>query len=235
MNRTLLMATLLLLSACAAPIAPTISSATPQPTSTAGSSTAGGSATSPAVTATATTDITAAATGPDLFSENDITLATPVCDGTLTPELTEGPYYKSGSPEAQIVFQDGMPGTKLIVVGYVLDANCNPIPGAWLDFWQADGSGSYDNQAYTLRGHQYTDDKGRYFLETVVPADYPARTQHIHVKVQAPGGQVITSQLFFPGSPRNSTDNIYTPATQVTIEDRGDYQIAYYNFVLSSN
>ena len=168
----------------------------------------------------------------DTFVQNGITLEAPVCDGTFTPEQTEGPYYKEGSPEQSILYEDGMRGTRLIVVGYVLDANCQPVPGAWLDFWQADGNGEYDNAGYTLRGHQFTDEQGRYFLETVFPGEYPGRTQHIHVKVQPPGGQIITSQLYFPGSAGNTTDGIFTSATLVAIEDKGDYQVAYYNFVL---
>jgi protocatechuate 3,4-dioxygenase beta subunit len=127
-----------------------------------------------------------------------------------------------------------MEGIRLIVVGYVLGADCQPIPGAWLDFWQADANGVYDNQGYTLRGHQFTDEQGRYFLETVMPGEYSVRTAHIHVKVQAPGGQILTSQLYFPGSGGNTSDSIFTPATQVVMEDRGDHQLAYYNFVLHS-
>ena len=127
-----------------------------------------------------------------------------------------------------------MSGTRLLVVGYVLDSSCAPIPGAWLDFWQADGDGNYDNQGYTLRGHQFSDEQGRYFLETVVPAAYSVRTQHIHVKAQPPGGGVLTSQLYFPGSPGNSTDTIFTPSTELTLQDHGDYQVGFYNFVLGT-
>src|SRR5215208_4059356 len=38
---------------------------------------------------------------------------------SVTPELTEGPYYKASSPEQANLYQDGMPGTKLVLVGYV--------------------------------------------------------------------------------------------------------------------
>jgi protocatechuate 3,4-dioxygenase beta subunit len=183
--------------------------------------------------ATAFTTAPAAATS-GYFTRSGIGLTAPTCDGSFTPEQTEGPFYKGGSPEANILYQSGMTGTRLIVVGYVLDADCQPIPGAWLDFWQADASGTYDNQGYALRGHQYTDEQGRYYLETVMPGEYPGRTQHIHVKVQAPGGQVLTTQLYFPGSAGNSSDSIYDPATQVTIEDHGDYQLAVYNFVINA-
>ncbi len=92
-----------------------------------------------------------------------------------------------------------MGGTKIIVTGYVLTTDCEPIANAWLDFWQADDQGAYDNAGYRLRGHLFADETGRYTLETIVPGEYPGRTPHIHVKVQAPNGQILTSQIYFPG------------------------------------
>jgi protocatechuate 3,4-dioxygenase beta subunit len=163
---------------------------------------------------------------------NGIGLAEPACDGTLTPEQGEGPYYIAGSPERYSLLEPDMAGTRLLVVGYVLDAGCQPIPGALLDFWQANDAGEYDNAGYTLRGRQFTDPQGRYFLETIVPAEYPGRPQHIHVKVQPPGGEVLTSQLYFPGSNGGGSSALFSPETVVTIEDRGDYRVAYYNFVV---
>src|SRR5439155_751695 len=81
--------------------------------------------------------------------------------------------------------------------------------GGLLGFWQADASGNYDNRGYTLRGHQFADDAGQYHLETVVPGLYPGRTRHIHVKVQAPNGPVLTTQLYFAGEARNASDSIF--------------------------
>jgi protocatechuate 3,4-dioxygenase beta subunit len=83
-----------------------------------------------------------------------------------------------------------MPGEQLLVAGYVLDQNCQPIQNAWLDFWQADANGAYDNTGYVLRGHQFTDGQGRYYLETVLPGEYPGRPPHIHLKIQPPNGTV---------------------------------------------
>lgn len=95
-----------------------------------------------------------------------------------------------------------MQGEVLKVVGYVLDANCQPIANAWLDFWQADANGEYDNAGYILRGHQFTDSQGRYQLETIMPGLYSSRPiRHIHVKVQPPGGSILTTQLYFPEQP----------------------------------
>jgi protocatechuate 3,4-dioxygenase beta subunit len=168
----------------------------------------------------------------DLFVANFITLPAPVCNGP-TPEQTEGPYYTPNTPERNILFESGMAGERLIVVGYVLDTNCQPIPNAWLDFWQADANGVYDNAGYTLRGHQFSDNQGRYFLETVLPGEYPGRTEHIHVKVQAPHGTIHTSQLYFPNVAANPSDGIFNPVLIVALEEREGYYVAYFNFVIT--
>ncbi len=157
---------------------------------------------------------------------------TPGCSGNITPSLTEGPYYKAGSPERTSLLEPGISGTKLTITGYVFDKNCQPVSHAWLDFWQADASGVYDNAGYRLRGHQFTGQDGRYQLETVVPGEYPGRTVHIHVKVQSPGGLVLTTQLFMPGVARNSSDSIFNQALVMNAQDAPGGKTATYNFVL---
>jgi protocatechuate 3,4-dioxygenase beta subunit len=153
----------------------------------------------------------------------------------LTPAMTEGPYFKANSPERASLLEQGMTGTRLTLSGYVLTADCQPIPGSLLDFWQADDKGNYDNAGYRLRGHQFSDSSGHYQLETVVPGLYPGRTEHIHVKVQPPGGPELTTQLFFPGVAENERDSIFSVQLLLTVESqsRGEMQ-ATYNFVVSS-
>jgi protocatechuate 3,4-dioxygenase beta subunit len=168
----------------------------------------------------------AASSNNDVFSQTGITLPAPgeACTG-LTQAQTEGPYYKANTPERNSLIEERMQGTRLILVGYVLDQNCQPLLNAWLDFWQADANGTYDNAGYRLRGHQFTDAQGRYYLETILPGLYSSRPiEHIHVKVQPEGGQVITSQLYFPQQP--------VEGLTVTLEDRGDHMVGYFNFVI---
>jgi protocatechuate 3,4-dioxygenase beta subunit len=155
------------------------------------------------------------------------------CNGTLTPALTEGPYYKAGSPERSSLLETGMSGTKITITGYVYDKNCQPISHAWLDFWQADAAGVYDNSGYRLRGHVYTDASGKYQIETVIPGEYPGRTEHIHVTLQAPGGPMLTTQIFFPGVARNSSDAIFNQALVVNLQDTTTGKIATLDFVLN--
>lgn len=151
----------------------------------------------------------------------------------FTPAMTEGPYYSANPPERTSLIEPGMTGQKLVLTGYVLDADCTPVPGALVDFWQADAEGNYDNSGYRLRGKQFTDAGGRYTLETVVPGLYPGRTAHIHVKVQAPGGPLLTSQLFFPGEAQNQTDRIFDPALLVEMQPAADGFTGTFNFVVN--
>lgn len=162
--------------------------------------------------------------------------AAPDCaqPNSLTPSVTEGPYFKANSPERTSLLGSGVTGTKLVLTGYVLTADCKPVAHALLDFWQANASGEYDNTGYTLRGHQYTDASGRYQLETIVPGLYPGRTEHIHVKVQPPNGPVLTTQLFFPGVANNQSDGIFDQKLLMNIQDTGNGKAAIFNFVVNA-
>ena len=97
----------------------------------------------------------------------------------------------------------------------MLSADCKPVADALLDVWHSDERGEYDNRGFRYRGHQYADAQGRYRLETIVPAEYPGRTRHIHVKVQAPGGRILTTQLYFPGDAGNRRDGLYRPELEM--------------------
>ncbi|MFG2872198.1 carbohydrate-binding protein [Streptomyces sp. NPDC048338] len=160
---------------------------------------------------------------------------TPTCDDgdDPTPAQTEGPYFKPASPLRTSLLEPGTPGTRLTVTGYVFGLACKPIGGVLMDFWQADVNGAYDNTGYRFRGHQFTDSTGAFALTTVVPGLYPGRTRHIHVKVQAPGRPVLTTQLYFPGEPRNNTDTIFDPRLLMTVRDAGGAKEAAYDFVLN--
>jgi protocatechuate 3,4-dioxygenase beta subunit len=153
-------------------------------------------------------------------------------EGAPTPSHIEGPYYKLKSPLRTSLLEHGMAGTRLVLKGRVLATDGTPIRGALVDFWQADASGVYDNEGYRLRGHQFTDEQGRYALETIVPGNYPGRTAHIHVKVQAPGQPVLTTQLFFPEDPRNRTDWLYKPGLLMQVQDAAHGREAVFDFVL---
>lgn len=124
-------------------------------------------------------------------------------------------------------------GTRLTLTGFVFGITCQPIANALVDFWQADGRGVYDNAGYRFRGHQFTDAQGRYTLTTIVPGLYPGRTRHIHVKVQAPAKPILTTQLYFPGEPRNATDSLFNPELLMTMRTVGNARECTFDFVLN--
>lgn len=159
---------------------------------------------------------------------------TPACDDDddMTPATTEGPFYTPSSPERTSLIEPGMAGTQMVLTGYVLSTDCAPVTSALVDFWHADDAGVYDNEGYRLRGHQFTDDQGRYTLETIVPGLYPGRTRHFHVKVQAPNGPVLTTQLFFPNEPENERDAIFRPDLLMAMQQNSDHQAAAFDFVV---
>jgi protocatechuate 3,4-dioxygenase beta subunit len=160
---------------------------------------------------------------------------TPACpdDDDVTPAQTEGPFYTPNSPERRSLREPGITGTPLVVAGYVLTTDCRPIAGALLDFWHCDDAGVYDNVGYRLRGHQFSDDAGRYHLETILPAVYTGRTRHIHVKVQPPNQPVLTTQLYFPDEPANQIDGIFRPELVMAVQDDTAGKVATFAFVLS--
>ena len=129
--------------------------------------------------------------------------------GKPTPRQTEGPFFKPQSPERNALVEGK--AASLLVTGRVLGPDCKPVAHALLDFWHADEKGEYDNQGFGYRGHQFTDADGRYRLETIMPAEYPGRARHLHVKVQRPGGRILTTQLYFPNNPTNERDGIFSP------------------------
>jgi protocatechuate 3,4-dioxygenase beta subunit len=159
---------------------------------------------------------------------------TPACNDhdDPTPPQTEGPYFKPDSPERSSLMEAGITGTKLILTGQVLNTNCKPVAKALLDWWHADSAGNYDNSGFKHRGHQYTDQQGNFKLETIVPGLYPGRTRHLHVKVQAPGQKVLTTQLYFPDEAKNQRDGIFNQALLMHTKPAPDKVDATYNFVL---
>jgi len=161
---------------------------------------------------------------------------TPDCgdDDEPTPAETAGPFFTPNSPRRTSLIEPGLRGTRLVVEGRVVTRGCHPVAGALLDFWQADDRGDYDNVGFRLRGHQFADADGRFRLETIEPGVYPGRTRHIHVRVQAPEGRVLTTQLYFPGEPRNRTDGLFRRDLLLAMADGSSGRFGRFHFVLDS-
>lgn len=138
----------------------------------------------------------------------------------------EGPYYVPDAPqlpaEATLPMRDGEAGTPLLFQGKVTSVGGTPLSGATVEIWHADNDGYYSQFApglpeWNLRGHVVADDQGNFKIHTIQPAPYQIPTDgscgrliaaagwhawrpaHLHLKVSAPGHQLITTQLYFQG------------------------------------
>ena len=160
--------------------------------------------------------------------------ATPAChDGDeLTLGQSEGPFFKPRSPQRSDLRESGARGRLLELSGFVLSKNCRPLRGAVIDLWHADENGEYDNSGFRYRGHVTTGPEGTFRFRTIMPAVYAGRTRHYHVKVQAPGSRLLTTQLYFPNEPSNLRDGLFRPELLMKVADAGDGLSGKFDFVL---
>src|SRR3954447_7668207 len=159
----------------------------------------------------------------------------PACvdDSDVTPSQTEGPYFTPHSPEKRDFARDAPGGERMTIAGCVITQNCKPVGRALVELWHADQPGTYDNSGFKLRGHQFTAAEGRWGFDTIVPGLYPGRTRHYHLKVQRPGGSVLTTQLYFPGEPANDRDGLFDPVLLLDIVEASDGKLGRYDFVVA--
>jgi protocatechuate 3,4-dioxygenase beta subunit len=137
-------------------------------------------------------------------------------------------YAKSGEPV----------GERIIVHGFVLDGTARPVPGALVEFWQANASGRYRHRNDTYIGsidpnfggcgRCITDAEGRYVFRTVKPGPYPFRNRvndwrpaHIHFSVFGSGfAQRLITQMYFEGDPLIRHDAIINTIPDAAARDR---------------
>ena len=138
----------------------------------------------------------------------------------LLPEKTAGPFPLDRQLDRRDI-TEGLPGQPLRLGLRVVDAHCDPVPGASVEIWQCDATGDYsafrddgggkDAAAGTtfLRGTQPATADGIVEFATLYPGWYRGRAVHIHLRVHRAGETVLTSQLFFPD---DYTDTVYAAA-----------------------
>ena len=159
---------------------------------------------------------------------------TPVCrDGDeATLSETAGPFYKPRSPHRNSLIEPGDAARPMRLSGRVLSTHCKPVAGALIDIWHADARGRYDLQGFRYRGHFFADGQGAYDIATIVPGIYEGRTRHIHVRVQPPGGAILTTQLYFPGEKANAWDGLFERALLMRTAADAALLTATFSFVL---
>lgn len=154
--------------------------------------------------------------------------------GGATEGSNLGPFYLDDAPTKPLGadLAVGRNGACVLVHGKVTDSLHNPLPGAIVDTWQADSSGTYPIQEqgqdkYDLRGVFTCDDQARYYYTTVLPKPYTVpydgpvgellragnrhawRTAHLHYIVRAPGMNAITTEIFFENTDYLENDAVF--------------------------
>ncbi len=162
--------------------------------------------------------------------------ATPSCHDGDEPTIreTEGPFFKPRSPERSDLREANTKGSHIELSGFVLTRSCHPLRGAVVDLWHADENGEYDNIGFRYRGHVITSADGAFRFRTIVPAIYPGRTRHYHVKVQAPSSRLLTTQLYFPNEPANLRDGLFKHELLMRVTDTGDGSAGRFDFILNT-
>jgi protocatechuate 3,4-dioxygenase beta subunit len=158
--------------------------------------------------------------------------ATPACDDHPTLRQMDGPFYKPRSPEHADLIEPDARARPVELVGAVLTRTCKPVARALVDIWHADENGDYDETGFRYRGHVFTDANGLYRFRTIVPALYPGRTRHYHVKVFVPSRPVLTTQLYFPDEPMNRRDGLFRRELLMRMAAAQDGLAARFDFVL---
>jgi hydroxyquinol 1,2-dioxygenase len=145
-----------------------------------------------------------------------------------------GPFFREDRPtlEQGADISGGVPGTPLLVRATVVDHAGKAVPGAAFDVWHSDADGHYDSDVPGLdgpamRGTFHTDDSGQVTFRTVAPASYPIpadgpvgelmrtthrsvmRPAHVHVRIEAPGFQQVTTMLFRHDDPHVAADPVF--------------------------
>ena len=145
----------------------------------------------------------------------------------------EGPYYIENAPElpwnGTIPMREDEPGTPMKFHGQVRSTDGTPLKDAKVELWHADNDGFYSQFApgipeWNLRGTWIVNDNAEFEMNSIQPAPYQIPTDgacgqliaaagwhawrpaHLHLKVSAPGHELLTAQLYFPGDPHNDDD-----------------------------
>ncbi|KZO96942.1 aromatic compound dioxygenase [Calocera viscosa TUFC12733] len=161
-------------------------------------------------------------------------VAHPHPDGA-TESCEEGPFFTVDAPElpsGTSLVKDGTLGEALYFESTVKNLQGEPIKGAKLEIWQADGDGLYDvqypdRQEANNRARIVATDDGVAIFHGVMPTAYPIpsdgpvgdmlratgrhphRASHLHFHITAPGYDTLTTALYPDFSPFLGTDPVF--------------------------
>lgn len=131
-------------------------------------------------------------------------------------------------------------GDDLFFKGRVLNTSGAPLEGVEVDVWGTDGHGLYSTLDPTKPGHDCrsrvrSGPDGRYSIFTRFPQPYsiatdavgrvleamghqPWRPAHLHFRLEHPGFEPLTTQIFFKGTPYIEVDPALAVKPHLTVE-----------------
>ncbi len=144
---------------------------------------------------------------------------------TLTPAMTEGPFFPDKLPLDQdndlIHITDHTTpaiGTITNLSGRVLDKNGEPVKDALVELWQADEHGTYIHSRGAQQGERdpgfqgygrfATAGDGGWKFRTIKPGLYTGRTRHYHFGITLKGEKRFNTQLFLKDESGNGRDGV---------------------------
>ena len=135
------------------------------------------------------------------------------------------------APGGDLIGERNKDGEPSYIHGIVRDRSGSPIEGAKIDFWQNAPNGLYDVQepekGYNLRCRIVTGADGRFAFTTTkplpytIPLDGPVgdlmqdakrnvwRPAHLHVRIEAPDYETLTTELFIDGDTYLEDDAVF--------------------------
>ncbi len=124
-----------------------------------------------------------------------------------------GPFYRANAPIRSDLTFEGLAGTRIKLKGKVFKSDCTTvIKDALVEIWHCNSEGEYDNSTKEFRHRAgfYTNDKGEYSFNTILPGKYLNgelyRPSHIHYRVTEKNSKELISQIYFKGDPHITED-----------------------------
>ncbi|WP_328887828.1 dioxygenase family protein [Streptomyces sp. NBC_00316] len=145
-----------------------------------------------------------------------------------------GPFFRDDRPQPPDAadISGGLPGTPLFFEGRVVDREGAPVAGAAVDVWHSDAEGHYDVDVPgrvdpAMRALFRTEETGLFSFRSIRPSSYPIpgdgpvgeimgatgrslmRPAHVHLLIEAPGFQRVTTMLFPSDDPYLDADPVF--------------------------
>lgn len=113
-------------------------------------------------------------------------------------------YQQLEAPHFLQLTRADEPGEELLVIGQLVDRETGkPIPNCRTFLYHTNAEGEYEQRVENdpttskIKGEITTDEQGRFFIKTILPADYPGKTNNRHIHTTFYYESPYNMDLFF--------------------------------------